>query len=262
MAAPGPRTCLAVAPEPSRGVGSRRSALSRRLVGNRRRPGQRTLEHARHGTDTVRHVGVPVMDRCTPSGSGPRAAEGRNGLGPVPLPPANDLYGVNGSGPTNVYAVGDTGSILHYDGTRWATLASPQPVLLRSVWTANADLTYIVGAEGTMLTASGETITALPSPTTRFLRSVWGIAPNDVYAVGDTGTIIHFDGSRWTTMTSGSSALLRAVWGSSSTDVYRGRRGRDCASLRRGAMVSAAEPDDEGAARGVGYEPHGRLCGG
>ena len=90
--------------------------------------------------------------------------------------PANDLYGMNGSGPTNVYAVGDTGSFLRYDGARWSSLASPRPVLLRSVWTANRDLTYIVGAGGTILTATGETITEVASPTTRFLRSVWGSA--------------------------------------------------------------------------------------
>ena len=163
-----------------------------------------------------------AVDSSTPSASAASCCGAmRTTWTPVAVPPANDLYGVNGSGPTNVYAVGDTGSILHYDGVRWSSLAEPA--------TGAAPIGVDRGSRPHLHRRrrrdDPDARRARPSrrsrvPTTRFLRSVWGIAPNDVYAVGDTGTIIHFDGSRWTTMTSGTSFLLRAVWGSGSTDVF------------------------------------------
>jgi hypothetical protein len=66
---------------------------------------------------------------------------------------------VFGTSPTNVYAVGDVGTLLHYDGTGW---------------------------------------TQIPSGTGTALNDVWGFSANDVFAVGDFGTMLYFDGSTWT----------------------------------------------------------------
>ena len=61
------------------------------------------------------------------------------------------LSGVWGSSANDVIAVGQYGTILHYDGTRW----SPMPT----------------------------------SGTWQWLTSVWGSSANDVFAVGDNGRI-------------------------------------------------------------------------
>ena len=66
---------------------------------------------------------------------------------------ARELYGVWGSGPTDVFAVGDYGTIIHYNGSIWSTM--------------NSD-------------------------TSDVLRGVWGSGPGDVFAVGDHGTILHY----------------------------------------------------------------------
>src|SRR3989442_14596606 len=64
-----------------------------------------------------------------------------------------DFEGVWGSGGTDVFAVGQGGTILHYDGTSWS---------------------------------------AQPSGTTENVLRVWGSGVTDVCAVGFGGTILHY----------------------------------------------------------------------
>jgi photosystem II stability/assembly factor-like uncharacterized protein len=68
-------------------------------------------------------------------------------------PSGTTLRAVWGSGDSNVYAVGDNGLILRFDGSKWNTV---------------------------------------PSGTTQNLSAVWGTSPNNVYAVGDSGLILHY----------------------------------------------------------------------
>ncbi len=51
-----------------------------------------------------------------------------------PLPQGNDLHGVWGSGPDDVFAVGDLGTILHYDGHDWDMMPSGTDANLYAVW--------------------------------------------------------------------------------------------------------------------------------
>src|SRR5438477_12680273 len=71
-----------------------------------------------------------------------------------------------GSSHSAVYAVGDNGSVQHYDGASWT------PVALG-------------------VTSNG-------------LQSVWGSGPGDVYAVGYQNTLIHLTGGTWTKLDPGS----------------------------------------------------------
>ena len=99
----------------------------------------------------------------------------------------NDLEALWGSGPSDLWAVGQSGTIRH--------ATSP------GVWTA------------------------VTSPTTKDLHAVWGSGPNDVWIVGDAGTVVHFDGKAWTQATIGLGngsvpTSLRGVWGSGPDDVW------------------------------------------
>src|SRR5512136_2439369 len=44
-----------------------------------------------------------------------------------PLPQGNNLYGVWGSSAHDVYAVGESGNIAHYDGVRWSSIILVDP---------------------------------------------------------------------------------------------------------------------------------------
>ncbi len=102
-----------------------------------------------------------------------------------PLPQGNSLYGIWGSGPDDIFAVGTVGTVLHFDGSQWRHMES-----------------------GTSIT----------------LESVWGSGPNDVYAAGwggeATGLVIHYDGTRWSSVLNFEDADLHSVWGSGPNDVY------------------------------------------
>ena len=80
-----------------------------------------------------------------------------------------DLYGVWGTGPEDVFAVGSGGAILHYDGEEWSVQDSGVTVRLYAVWGSSSSNVFAVGGGGSILRYDGSRVVA---------RSVW----NDVYA--------------------------------------------------------------------------------
>ncbi len=98
-----------------------------------------------------------------------------------PAPAEYYLSGVWGFSGDDVFAVGEDGTILHYDGTEWSSMSSG---------------------------------------TTSNLEAVWGTAGNNIYAVGEEGTILHYDGSAWSPMEGAKGDLFLAVWGTGRSDVY------------------------------------------
>jgi hypothetical protein len=83
-----------------------------------------------------------------------------------------DLEAIWGAAPSNVFAAGKDGALLHYDGGSWAKLAS-----------------------GTASTIHG----------------LSGTGPSDVWAVGDAGTALHYNGTAFTPVRTGSDRALFGV---------------------------------------------------
>ena len=65
---------------------------------------------------------------------------------------------------------------------------------LNAVWGSSATDVYAVGSSGTILHFDGNAWQAIPSGTTATLYGVGGSSATDVYVTGD-GTILHYDGS-------------------------------------------------------------------
>lgn len=80
----------------------------------------------------------------------------------------------------DVFLVGATGGVAHYDLTAWT--------------------------ESTAAAAAGATF-----------HAVWGTSASDLFAVGNKRTIVHYDGSAWSAVASpgGASNVYNAVWGAS-----------------------------------------------
>ena len=51
-----------------------------------------------------------------------------------PLPQGNDLHSVWGSSATDVFVVGDAGTVLHYDGSAWSKMNCGTSANLKGVW--------------------------------------------------------------------------------------------------------------------------------
>jgi cysteine-rich repeat protein len=121
---------------------------------------------------------------CTPS----FARCERQGFQPVELWTASAfLYGVSGTGPSDVYAYGQD-LILHFDGSMW------QQMDTRELATSRDDVNAFLG--------------------------LWAFARNDAFAVGYLGVIARWDGKVWTHMESGVASTLSGVWGSAPDHVF------------------------------------------
>ena len=103
------------------------------------------------------------------------------------------LQAIWGSGAGDIWAVGDSGTIVHYDGSAWShALTSPTRVQLHGIWGTAASDVWAVGEAGVILHFDGSGWSQSVSPTTHALRSAWGSSSGDVWAVGDSGTVLHF----------------------------------------------------------------------
>lgn len=108
----------------------------------------------------------------------------------------------------------------------WALVESQSTSTLEGIWGSGPNDLWAVGDNGTIrhLGASKTLWDVIASPTTDALHAVWGTASNNVWAVGDNGTILHFDGQSWMKSSAafeiGKKPRLAAIWGSGPNDVW------------------------------------------
>lgn len=172
------------------------------------------------------------------------------GWSELAMPVMDEVFGVYGVGPNDVYAVGDEQMLLSWDGSSLSTLhyeedpcwVAPYPdhpdLAYHDAWTDAAGNGFIVGGHGQIMRIStwhwAETdyrrITPCPSPgpdpwnpehhEEYYLRQVWGSGPNDIFLIEGPSAIIHYDGSAWSQMPNTSNMPLYGLWGSGPNDIY------------------------------------------
>ncbi|NUN15055.1 MAG: hypothetical protein HUU55_15605 [Myxococcales bacterium] len=116
--------------------------------------------------------------------------------------PGTTLYGVWGSAPDDVWAVGgvfktpvggaepEGDVVIHYDGQSWKRVSVPY-------------------------------LESKPASAAKNLFKVWGVSSKDVFIVGDSGLALHYDGSSWRKEDTGVTGVpLFTVSGRSADDVY------------------------------------------
>lgn len=121
-----------------------------------------------------------------------------------------NLYHINGSGPTDVFAAGDSGVVLRWNGTAWArsfTIAD-QP-LISDIYVAGPGAVWVggttcaAGCVGRLARLSGSVWvneTALSIP---YVDAIAGSGTSDVYVLNFPGDLRRFNGSAWTTVNTG-----------------------------------------------------------
>ncbi len=109
--------------------------------------------------------------------------------------PAEDLSGTFGTSPTDMWAVGNKGTILHFDGHSVAPVSAGVTTDLSDVWGTSSTDVWAVGAGGTVLHFDGHAFVPVASSTNVALRAVFTARPNDVWIGGDASTLLHWDGS-------------------------------------------------------------------
>jgi hypothetical protein len=163
------------------------------------------------------------------------------------------LHWVHGFGPGDVTIVGSGGTVLHWDGLAWAVQDTPTDEDLWGVWGASPDDLWAVGGGGlqagqeTILHYDGATWTEFPVPDIERANvfaffKVWGTGADNIYIVGQQGVVLHWNGSAWIEEFPGVSDDLISLWGTGPDRIVAvGGRGSGVASVWNGVAWQPLE---------------------
>lgn len=146
----------------------------------------------------------------------------------TPQPTTSVLWDAFALNATTAWAVGNSGTVLRWDGTSWNAESIGTASQRFGVWASAANDVYVVGINtGNQLHHyDGTTWTNLLSGTnwwgTGSIRSVWGTSSSNVWISGTTGRIYNWNGSSWTLKNSGISATFSGtrIWGTDASNLW------------------------------------------
>ena len=125
-----------------------------------------------------------------PRGAG-RAAK-RFDLGAVGC----DFHSIHGSGPADIYAVGDRGLLVHWDGAAWSRIETPVCAALNGVRADGAGA-WVVGDGGVVLRVENGVCTRVASPTESDLYDIWSLSAERFFVCGLGDGVWYWQNGAW-----------------------------------------------------------------
>jgi hypothetical protein len=132
---------------------------------------------------------------------------------------ADRLLGIGGNAPDNVWAVGENGAIVRFNGSYEDRRAGSAADLNKVFGFSEGEL-WAVGNSGTVLRRTPAEWEVAQVPTQRNLFALGGTSASDVWVVGEAGTSLHFDGKAWSNVPTSTTDDLVSVWASSPADAW------------------------------------------
>jgi photosystem II stability/assembly factor-like uncharacterized protein len=140
-----------------------------------------------------------------------KAASVEGSLGswePVSSPVSGVLYSVSMTSASNGWAVGENGTILHWNGSAWSTTSSPTGLDLYVVKMISQNDGWAAGEFGVILHWDGVSWNPVDSPTSANIYSMDFLSSSEGWAVGfespcankRLGTILKWNGSEWSSI--------------------------------------------------------------
>jgi hypothetical protein len=143
-----------------------------------------------------------------------------------------DFTDVWGTGPADVWTVGEGGTVVHFDGNTFTSIASGTSTDLGAVFTAAPNDIWIAGG-AVLWHLNGTSMTPVPVPgvsPSATIRDLHGVAANDVWAAGGDTTsgaafVSHYDGTAWSpaevlTAPFASPGPIARIWALAADDVW------------------------------------------
>ena len=118
-----------------------------------------------------------------------------------------------GSDDSHVWAVGDSGTILQWDGSSWGTQTSGTIEYLTSVWGSDATHLWAVSTNGTILKGNGSSWSAAARPSLSG-NGTWIGDGSHIWLAGGRSGLAMWNGTDWKPSTSRLDVPLYAVWAS------------------------------------------------
>ena len=169
-----------------------------------------------------------------PQGGGGKPPQG-GGTQPTaacpPLTVTDDLRGVFAVAANDVWAVGDAGTVLHYDGC-WRAEPKATTADLNGVWASADGTVWVAGASATTLRRSGGAWSVFTAPGAMDVQGIWATA-TDVWAAAanqttQEGAIFRWDGAAWQlSHTNSTPGTYSAIWAAAPDDVWVVGDGRE-----------------------------------
>jgi hypothetical protein len=132
----------------------------------------------------------------------------------VNKPIINRLWG---SSDNDVWAAGNDGNMLHWNGKAWRRIAVPTGNDLLGIWGASDKDVWAVGEAGIVIHWDGTAWTRVtsPVPDSAALNDIWGSSASNIWAVGDRGVLVQYNGSAWGAFSLPAINNLLTVWSNS-----------------------------------------------
>lgn len=138
----------------------------------------------------------------------------------IPSPNGFYCYDALNFSDQDIYVVGYSGSIIHYDGNEWQPMTTPTRMPIWSIWGPDPNHIYAVGGSGTILFYDGKQWSSMDSGTRQWLYSIWGTDNQTIFAAG-AGVILKYNGSSWTHMMIGDDRkTFFTIYGNNDHDIY------------------------------------------
>lgn len=161
----------------------------------------------------LRHAGGSCTSKCWTEVVIPNAP---NVLNAVWGPDNNDLW-----------AVGNSGMVYHYDGQTWTRSPYfPAPLTTSTIYgitgTGSPNTVRVFGPSSLALTVDENNAVPVPNFTTgtSSIRAVYAFDQNDIVAVGANGLMMRYNGTSWQTIATGVTNYLYGVYVSPSPKYY------------------------------------------
>jgi hypothetical protein len=166
------------------------------------------------------------------------------------------LESVWGSGPNDVYAVGDSGAIYHRKNGVWSFVSTGSSYTLYGVWGSAASDVYAVSSGGEIWHSPGDDSWTKVNVTLPAAHGIWGSGPDDIYVACVGGVVMKKTPTGWVSKQTPTNSTLKTVWGNAAGDRWAGgNSGALMHAPPNGDFVAeSATPDDVNALWGAGND--------
>jgi len=136
------------------------------------------------------------------------------------------LTSVWGSSPQSVWAVGEGGTVVRFDGDHWSAVDSGTTSDLYGVTGSSDSDVWAVGDDA-IVHCDASACSVVMKGMFELLLDAWQSGPDDLWASGlatddDTGIVRHWNGSSWEFAETSEGHVLWDVWGTGPNDVWTG----------------------------------------